>query len=147
MPGPNLSSSRPVPKRVYAYVAILFCLAVLDVLGIVNTLDSDFAIIRELTQLRLAAFGLAAFCFATAAVLLWRGIAIGRMLVIVALLAHSAYMLYYNTLILFENGQPSPIEVVGLLIPIGTVFAVFIVVAIIPFTPKFSNYLASKSQS
>lgn len=129
------------PKRVYVYIVMLFGLPLLYVIGGISSSGSNHPIIRELQTLRLVVFGLCALSFATAGILFLKRKASGRAVIIVALSAHFAYMLYYGSRLLFQSGSPMPLETAGALFGMTIITACFIAFGAIPFTRKFSLYL------
>jgi hypothetical protein len=135
------------PKRVYGYIAILFGLPLLYVIAGVSSSGSAHPIVRELQTLRWFVFALCALCYATAGLLFLKRRASGRLLIIVVLLAHFAYVLYHNLRLLFQNGSPMALEMVGLVSGIAIMMVCFLTFGVIPFTRKFSLYLGATGRS
>ena len=146
-PPPIVRSSGSTPKRVYIYSTMLFLLGLLYLFGYINSSGSDSPIIRNLAPLRLVIFILCSACFGAAGVLLLKRKPLGRLLVIVGLLAHFSYILYFNIQLVTKDSSSSGVPLVGMIIGMATFLLVFCLFGAIPFTPKFSTYLGkSKSQ-
>lgn len=137
----------PKPKRFGIYIALLFGLCVLNIFGILNTAESSVPVIRDLTQLRMVAFGIASICFGTAGILFLRKQRLGRPLVILGLLVHFAYMLIFNIKNLTQDGPPVSLEIGGMVFGMVIFLGIFSVFGAIPFTRKFSAQLKQNEEA
>jgi hypothetical protein len=140
-PPPLVKPHIPTPKRVKAYVLLLFGLSVLYLVGGYNSLNSASPIIRELTPLRLLLFSVSVVCFTLAGVLFLKKRSTGRALVIVGILVHFAYILYFNIRVLTKDGSPDAIQIGGMVFGLVVILVIFGLLAAVPFTRKFSIYL------
>jgi hypothetical protein len=144
-PPPLVQPHISTPKRVIVYIILLFGLNVLYLVGGYNSLNSSSSIIRELTPLRLFVFSVSAVCFTMAGVLFLKKRPSGRALVITGILAHFAYILYFNIRVLTKDGSPDAIQIGGMLFGITVILVIFGLFAAVPYTKKFSIYLGRSS--
>jgi len=135
------------PKRFGIYIAMLFGLCALNIFGILNTAESSVPVIRELTPLRMVAFGIASMCFGIAGILFMKRNRLGRPLVILGLLVHFAYMLLFNIKNLLHDGPPVSLEIGGMVFGMVIFLGIFAVFGAIPFTRKFSDQLKQNEEA
>jgi peptidoglycan/LPS O-acetylase OafA/YrhL len=135
------------PKRFGIYIALLFLLCALNIFGIFNTAESTSPVIRELTPLRMVAFGVASMCFGLAGILFIKKSRMGRPLVILGLFVHFAYMLHFNIKNLMQDGPPVSLAIGGMVFGMAIFLVIFSVFGAIPFTRKFSDQLKQKEDA
>ncbi len=138
------------PRLVRIYVIFLFCLPVVYLIGTISSSGAQDALIRELQGLRFRIFGVCAFSFLAAGILFLKRKPAGRAFVLVGILAHLGYIVYYDLRQFAETAaerrmsqteELASIETAGLVILMAMVIALFTVLGTIPFAPRFSTYL------